>query len=378
LLGAKHAKGDVLVFLDSHVEPTPGWLEPLIWNIEDNRKTVICPNIPTTTWQELKLEDGAGSSSLSIGIFDWSLTFTWRTLTEAESKNLRPQDAYNSPTMAGGLFAIEKDYFYEIGSYDSEMKMWGGENLEISFRIWMCGGRLIIHPCSKFFHIYRKHVGGENMRAGNYLQINNNRLAEVWMDDYKKIYYAATPKLSESVVGDVTERKKLRERLQCKPFKWYLDTLMKNMFIPDADHALCMGEIKNPRTNQCLDTFGKKYSGRELQMFGCHGEGGNQAWWFTKQLEIRTMNENCIDIYRQPGKANAPLVPHLETCHGMGGNQELKHDGYPGHPGLFRHHSGNCLQANAQANKVEIKPCNPHNKLQQWICAEYPQYKGTH
>ena len=35
-------------------------------------------------------------------------------------------------------------------------------------------------------------------------------------------------------------------------------------------------------------------------------------------------------------------------------------------------------QANAQANKVEIKPCNPHNKLQQWICAEYPQYKGTH
>lgn len=47
--------------------------------------------------------------------------------------------------MVGGLFVIDRSYFYEIGFYDIEMFYWGGENVEMLF--WVSYGFVLVVVC---------------------------------------------------------------------------------------------------------------------------------------------------------------------------------------------------------------------------------------
>ncbi|OQV25408.1 Polypeptide N-acetylgalactosaminyltransferase 1 [Hypsibius exemplaris] len=429
--GAEAAVGDVLIFLDSHCEANVGWLEPILSHIKHNPKTMVCPMIDHISDQSIgysssgdsstggfwwslhfkwisqqaseikrrksnvepyRLEpllqrikdnpkhmlcpnvDAINDKSMSYslnggsasGAFTWSLHFTWESVKDDPRRKLST-DPIRSPTMAGGLFAAGRKWFFEVGAYDPGMDVWGGENLEISFRVWMCHGALEFIPCSRVGHIFRSShpytfTGRDGVKNKDTHGINSARLAEVWMDDYKRLFYFHRQELykQRDQLGDLTERKALREKLKCNNFKWYLDNVIPEKFIPDEDVQV-YGQAKNPQSGLCLDMLGKDEKNiLNIGVYGCQGKSTAQMFSLSKAGEIRR-EEYCADV-----SAHATDGSHVKMypCHGKETQKwTFVQDGQIKHT-----ESGMCMDAVGLKNGDDIKvyKCDDSAVSQKW------------
>jgi polypeptide N-acetylgalactosaminyltransferase len=136
-----------------------------------------------------------------------------------------------------------------LGGYDPGIKIWGGEQYELSFKVWQCGGIVEWVPCSHVAHIYRgPRSESVHPPGGHYHQtsINHMRLAEVWMDEYKEYYYIRSPEIQKLPIGDISDQIALRNRLQCKPFKWFMEEIAYDLTVkfPLPPKNKVWGEVK--------------------------------------------------------------------------------------------------------------------------------------
>uniref|UniRef100_A0A674NAM5 Polypeptide N-acetylgalactosaminyltransferase n=1 Tax=Takifugu rubripes TaxID=31033 RepID=A0A674NAM5_TAKRU len=286
-IGAKKAtKGQVLIYLDAHCEVGINWYAPLVAPISKDRTVCTVPLIDSIDGQKYTVDPqgGGDQNGFARGAWDWSMLWKRVPLGDRE-KQLRKTETepYRSPAMAGGLFAIERDFFFELGLYDPGLQIWGGENFEISYKIWQCGGQLLFVPCSRIGHIYRLHGWQGNpppAHVGSSPTLKNYvRVVEVWWDEYKDYFYASRPETLTLAYGDISELKKFREEHRCKSFKWFMEEIAYDipLHYPLPPKNVEWGEIRGLDSSYCIDSMGHT-NGGSVEIGPCHRMGGNQLF----------------------------------------------------------------------------------------------------
>ncbi|XP_042578619.1 probable polypeptide N-acetylgalactosaminyltransferase 8 isoform X2 [Cyprinus carpio] len=322
--GWKAATGDVVAILDAHIEVHVKWAEPLLARIQADRTLVLSPVFDKVNYYDLQVTKRFASAHG----FDWALWCMYVGFPQKWYDQNDPSQPEKSPSVMG-ILVVDRLFFGEIGTLDGGMEVYGGENVELGIRVWLCGGSVEIIPCSKIAHIERGHKPYVT-DLNNVMMRNALRVAEVWMDEYKinvNIAWGLPIQKHGVDIGDVSERKKLRERLKCKPFKWYLENVYPQLN-PMNDligygvifHYTARGEIfahplqslKNNR-NRCLIDPG---SGRFPELSWCSDtEKPKHMYWDFKQGQAIQNRETkrCLEISAdQTGKYEENVF--LQDC----------------------------------------------------------------
>eukprot|EP00913_Durusdinium_trenchii_P011060 g10383.t1 len=278
--GGNMARGDMIMFLDAHVKPHNGWYKALLRHVNINYKRVVVPLIPILdgdTWK---------TNNMAVGVkmmFDWKLHFTWLD----DGTDL-------VPCMSGGLFGITKRWWHESGEYDYGMNMWGAENIEQSIRIWLCGGEIFVARDSRIAHE---------------VIVNKVRAVEAWFDQYKAYFYHAEPAAKQFLpaMGNIDDRLALKERLQCKPFSWYVDKFHK-VFERKGMVPRQSFQIRDEHTGFCLETTS---NGDGLQEVQCNIDDVMFLFAFSPTRSLQS--DLCLDADSEH-KKKVGIAAKLAPC----------------------------------------------------------------
>jgi len=286
-----------------------------------------------------------GADAFLTGGVSWAMVFRWDWLTRHEMESMDHTVGLKSPTIAGGLFSVGKAWFHELGEYDDQMDIWGGENIEFSFRVWQCGGEMEIMPCSRVGHVFRDdHPYDFGKKGSNHVFVkNNNRFVHTWMDEYSTFYYGTRPNARSILPGDLSVRKHFKEKLQCKGFDWYMKNVYSRQHMPERN-SIAWGHAK--RGELCLTVFPLKNP-----QPGIYGKlGGGNCNQGINNPSFQDMDKQSLVLKKHTGLFQQPT--------------KVTHDGKE----IYENKCfGSIDKPPKDGSKIVLADCEEENDHQRWV-----------
>ncbi len=159
-LGARHASGDVLCFLDADTTPEPAYVEQL------SRLPALAPEAVTVARRRhAELTDASGPIE-QLGPAHELPAPAWLADGYDQSADLLDADARSYRYVLSSVLACTRWFFAEVGGFDASFDAYGGEDWEFAHRAFSAGALLAHVPEAVAWHDGPDWAGRPDARAG--------------------------------------------------------------------------------------------------------------------------------------------------------------------------------------------------------------------
>ncbi|MFT3705642.1 MAG: glycosyltransferase family 2 protein [Agriterribacter sp.] len=155
----KQVTADYYVLLNSDVEVTPGWIEPIISLMESNASIGACqPKV--LAYHDKHSFEYAGASGGWIDRFGYAFC-RGRVFDNCEKDEAQYNDAAPVFWASGCAFFIKADVYHQLNGLD-EIFFTHQEEIDLCWRMQLSGYHVYVCPSSVVYH-----VGGGSLPYGN-------------------------------------------------------------------------------------------------------------------------------------------------------------------------------------------------------------------
>jgi len=169
---ARHARGDVLVFLNNDMLVAPDFLAPLLRHFDRPEMFAVTARI------EMEPKWVAGGMIRETGLVRARFEDGFFVLHHEEPASDEPTPVLYA---GGGSSAVRRDSFFQLGALDRLFRPFYFEDLDISYRAQKAGWRILYEPRSRIIHSHRRTNTAENFPGGYVdLMFGKNSLLFTW------------------------------------------------------------------------------------------------------------------------------------------------------------------------------------------------------